>query len=383
MNSVKTITHSKEDSDYNMPTSSGPNQTGEENLVFAYDVGDVKNSYRGEPTVNFISNPTEVMPRGEFGQYRDLAPVFDSNGLTPYSLSMDIKVNKPGAVLVYMQNGSSTKYGFVSTWVNATTEYQRFYFENITPGLSDTNAGAATLATYTGYGSGVNPTVKNIQLEAKSHATPFANGTRSATQGLLPLVGSSTIDLANVSFDSNAQIIFDGTNDNITAGASSNYLPLSAHSLEAWVKSPGLGSGMNTSGIFGITYGLIVQIGSNGSLTYYAYNTDSGSAVTLFALDSTGVNLFDNNWHHIVCTRDSSNVTIYIDGVLNVTAGNGGIWSGTNIWDSMNMLIGTNPNNVYYYFNGYIDIARIYNRALTASEIRQNYQQHKTRFNLS
>ena len=100
MNSVKTITHSKEDSDYNMPTSSGPNQTGEENLVFAYDTGDLNNSYIGEPTVNFISNPTEVMPRGEFGQYRDLAPVFDSNGLTPYSLSMDIKVNKPGAVLV-------------------------------------------------------------------------------------------------------------------------------------------------------------------------------------------------------------------------------------------------------------------------------------------
>ena len=224
--------------------------------------------------------------------------------------------------------------------------------------------------------------VSNIQIEAKSSATPFINGTRSATQGLLPLVGNSTIDLSNVSFDANGKMVFDGTNDNIAIGASTNYLPLPTHSLEAWIKSPGLGSGMNTSGIFGITYGLIVQIGSNGSLNYYAYNTDSGSSVLLFTLESTGVNLFDNTWHHIVCTRDSSNVTIYIDGVLNVTTGNGGIWTGTNVWASMNMLIGTNPNNVYYYFNGYIDNAKIYNKALTASEIRQNFQGIRKRYGL-
>ena len=38
-----------------MPTSVGPNTFGEENLVFGYDLADVSNSYRGEPTVNLIS----------------------------------------------------------------------------------------------------------------------------------------------------------------------------------------------------------------------------------------------------------------------------------------------------------------------------------------
>jgi hypothetical protein len=221
-----------------------------------------------------------------------------------------------------------------------------------------------------------------VQLEVKTHPTQFVNGTRSVTQGLLDMSGTKTINLTDVSFSPTAQITFDGTNDRITGGASTNYLPLPTHSLEAWIKSPGLGAGMSTSAIFGITYGLIVQILSDGTLHYYAYTTDNGPQVILFDLYSTGVNLFDNNWHHAVCTRDSSNVNIYIDGTLNSTTSNGGAWTGTNVWASMDMLIGNNPNNVYYYFNGSIDIAKIYSRGLTASEVLTNYNAFKTRFGI-
>jgi hypothetical protein len=150
-----------------MPTKVGPRAVSQ-GLTFSFNTKDVKNSYLGKPIVNYIStigDPTEVMPRGEFGQYRDLAPIFNTNGLVPYSLSMDIKVNKPGSVFVYMQNGSYTKYSFVNNSVNAKTEYQRFYFNNLTPAISTPSETAAILATYTGYGSGVTPTVKNIQVD--------------------------------------------------------------------------------------------------------------------------------------------------------------------------------------------------------------------------
>ena len=39
-----------------MPTHVGPNTFGEDNLVFGYDLGDVSNSYKGEPTVNLVTN---------------------------------------------------------------------------------------------------------------------------------------------------------------------------------------------------------------------------------------------------------------------------------------------------------------------------------------
>ena len=198
-----------------MAVFSGP-EIPNNGLVFYYDMNNTQKSWIGKPTTNFISNPTEEMTRGEFGQYRDLAPIFDTNGLVPYSLSMDIKVNKPGSVYVYMQNGSSTKYGFVATSVSATTEYQRFYFNNITPVISTPSDTAAMLATYTTYGSGVNPTVKNIQLELGSFSTPFVNGTRSNTQALLDLTGQKTITAANLAYASNNTFSFDGTNNYMT-----------------------------------------------------------------------------------------------------------------------------------------------------------------------
>jgi len=58
--------------------------------------------------------------------------------------------------------------------------------------------------------------IRNLQVEQKPHATPFVNGTRSATQGLLDRTGDRAIDLSNVSFDSNAEMIFDGTDDYIS-----------------------------------------------------------------------------------------------------------------------------------------------------------------------
>ena len=54
--------------------------------------------------------------------------------------------------------------------------------------------------------AGMDVDIANIQIEQKDHATQFVAGTRSVTQGLLPLTGS-TIDLTNASFNSSAQLV--------------------------------------------------------------------------------------------------------------------------------------------------------------------------------
>jgi len=43
-----------------MPSSAGPNTAGESNLVFAYDLGDAVNSYKGEPTTNTVRYSNNV-----------------------------------------------------------------------------------------------------------------------------------------------------------------------------------------------------------------------------------------------------------------------------------------------------------------------------------
>lgn len=224
--------------------------------------------------------------------------------------------------------------------------------------------------------AGINTSYYVADLAIKSNV-------RETDKALLDLSGTKKIYLTNASFDSNSEIVLDGTDDYISGGPSTEYLPIPYHSLEACIKSPGLGPGMNTCAIFGITYGLIVQIYASGEVGYYAYTTDGGSQVLLFSLDSSGINLLDNNWHHVVCTRDNTNVNIYVDGVLNRTTGNGGNWSGTNVWSSMTMLVGNNPNNIYYYFNGSIGVAKIYNRALTTGEVLQNFKTYRTKYSIS
>lgn len=388
-----------------MPTSAGPNTYGEESLVFSYDLGDLKNSYKGQPTVNFISelgNPAQEITGGEFSQYYNLVPVFETHGLVPYTLSMEIKGNKPGDCLVYMQNGSYTKYGFVGTWVTLTTEWQRFVFANLTPAGPDAtwqantpNDHRAMLATYTGYGSNRVPTVRNVQLEHGAHVTPFTTGTRSNTQGLLDLKGNSTIDLTNISFNSNAQIVFDGTNDYINLGSYLTGIDTSVLSIEIVFKSntntggftPLLGWMENEYPHGYICTGDFTGAWGNESISFY--NEGPGTTGLSFAYTNGHAFLNDTNYHHVVFILQTGGYKIYVDGSevpVNASFRNGSMTTTmpSNLFgygSTPSVVVGAGSNSVYYS-NVTVPVVKIYNRALTTSEVASNYKVVKSRFNI-
>jgi hypothetical protein len=190
------------------------------------------------------------------------------------------------------------------------------------------------------------------------------SSTRSNTQGLLPLVGNSTLDLSNVSFDSNAQIIFDGTNDCIDLNTNSlitgtdpftieSVTNLTAGSYGAILGNYGPGYG---TGLWWATAGLYIQ----GSVYYDNYSS---------------INL---GWHHLVATRDASgNVKLYRDGILSKT---GTLTS--SIPTNINWRIGADVVNAGEPLTGNIPVIKIYNRVLTTDEVTQNYNKYKLRFNL-
>ena len=113
----------------------------------------------------------------EFLQYVDLAPIFDRYGVDQvYSLSLDMRsadTSQQSSIMVYMQNGSSTKHGFIYRSVNVTTEYQRFKFEGLKPSINSLNEVNSWLSFYGTYNSGNMPHVKNVQLELGSVCTPY------------------------------------------------------------------------------------------------------------------------------------------------------------------------------------------------------------------
>jgi hypothetical protein len=371
----------------------GPN-IERDGLVFGYDTGyplvsgnsDTYKFNKGEPTVNFITelgDPAQEIARGEFGQYFNLVPVFETHGLVPYTLSMEMKGNIPGQCLVYMQNSSYTKYGFVGTWVTLTTEWQRFVFPNLTPTGPNANWQANTpndnramLATYTTYGSGRNPTIKNIQLEHGPHSTPFINGTRSATQGLLPLIGNSTIDLSNVSFDSNAQMTFDGTDDRVT------------------YTTP------HDDSVTELTYELVFKGSRGAEYTYILHNngqdTTTGNSFCTFgwysstnyiygsfngyydSMYDTTTTVDSNKYYHLALVWNGATQKFYINGVEKKSMNLGSIVKTLSTTTS----VGGEKNAAHRMMNGVVPLVKTYTRALSAQEVQQNYRAYKNRFDL-
>jgi concanavalin A-like lectin/glucanase superfamily protein/type IX secretion system substrate protein len=72
-------------------------------------------------------------------------------------------------------------------------------------------------------------------------------------------------------------------------------------------------------------------------------------------------------WYHVMVTYDTTDLKIYVDGVLNNTSTNslGAISLNSNDWG-----IGASPTSSIYSFNGEIDEVTLFNRALDASEIQ-------------
>lgn len=365
-----------------MPTSGGPNTLGESNLVFAYDIGDVKNSYIGEPTVNITSgtitpytpyntlvrngqNFTLTMVPGS-AKYLTLHNGTDYVGQTlsysGYMYKNGVPFNPLSTSTVPTTYQSSS--GMSNQFYNPETGYFKFtlYFNASSVWLFHQPVGAADNDIIQ---------INNLQIEVKNHTTPFTTNTRSSTQGLLPLVGNSTIDLSNISFDSNAQMIFDGTNDYmVTSTAIPCNFGTGDFTVEVLIYPQSFASYTHMVALPNqSTFALKADI-NNGTIYYYdpsftTYGSTSGWTLTL------------NQWNHVVLVRSGNVAYAYLNGVPK------GSKTGFNTNFSSTQIVNVGNGGTSEYTQKKIDVVKIYNRALTAQEVKQNYQQYKTRFNLS
>ncbi|WP_238142837.1 phage tail spike protein, partial [Streptococcus suis] len=102
----------------------------------------------------------------------DLAKVFDRYGLATYTLSFDLKADKAGAVRVYMQNGSGSRYGGLHADIGVTTEWKRYHV-TFTPTEGNMELSESFLAFYGVYGTGVVPYARKFQLEKGTVPTDY------------------------------------------------------------------------------------------------------------------------------------------------------------------------------------------------------------------
>ena len=231
---------------------------------------------------------------------------------------------------------------------------------------------------------------RDYQVEERSHATPFIlGGTRSATGSLIDVTGTTNIDVSNASFDSNAQITFDGTDDYSVIPYSSTDLDGDAiFSVEAVIKRTGT---MSNGGIWGIGDG--TQAGING---YVHPSASNKITIDLWgtATFHTGIDYPLNEYVHVAWVKtttgfSTSTIIIYVNGVA-YTGSNLTVVRGTSHTPNLNTSttgkgivigrIGPSVNN--YYAQGEMPLLKVYNRALTQTEVLQNFNATKSRFGL-
>jgi len=165
--------------------------------------------------------------------------------------------------------------------------------------------------------------------------------------------------------NSGGEVIFDGSND-VVKLSTSLLTGTGDFTFCAWIKRSATGT---VDYIMG-NYGLL----NPGGIEFYIasdklYTFISGSVV------STGT--IDTSWHHVATTRTSGAIQMYID---SATDGNGTLASsitGTNVF-----TVGSGADYSSEAFVGSIAAVQAYNRALSATEILQNFNAGRQRFGI-
>jgi len=397
----------------------GPN-TIKKNLVFGYDSGygaasnhESTRFYAGEPTSNVIPNTSNpnLSVYGWYGYGWSGGMIVNTeenafeltatngwhnrrynHGITSggtVTVSFDYKLKSLGTdpvatshqTYMFILNGthlgSYTNYissishpDFISgEWKTFIGSYTANSDSNLAIGVRGKDSAGLSDTVY----------IKNLQVEAKGHRTPFVEGSRSSTKSLIDLKRTTDIDLSNMSFDSTGQPTFNGVDDYMSMSSIPN-IPTTQITCEAVInpsRTPSTGTVRGT--VIGdqssLYLGIINSIdGGTGHALHWALPLSNGSRVA-----SWHGSIPKDKFTHIVGTYDGSTSRAYINGVQVWYASTSGNVGGT----TYNIGIYNNrTNDGLHNFEGSIPTAKIYNLALSAQEVQQNFNAYKNRFNI-
>jgi hypothetical protein len=378
-----------------MPTSAGPNISGEENLVFGYDLSDQKNSYLGEPTTNLASldlsnakwyseGGTKVLQSETLDGY----PVyrFRSSGsliyVSPVAFNQLTATSNDVTLSAYFRNvGTSAQTVNVFLANDFGTDSNgdpnnrsipadgKWYRQSWTRYAAANTYNQVEFRTFSD-----TLLISKPQVEYKKHATPPVEGTRSATQGLIDLKGTSTIDLTNVSFNNDAQMVFDGTDDYMNVNLSLNSgnftyeTVMSANDTTYPIFGAGYGTAGTTIQSFITSSGALINlygpIGASGQWVYGSYSNLNGYVSVT------------NQLRHIIVTNNGTTWQTYVDGQL---VGNVTFYQPTTGTDvGIGRVAMQSPSNI----STVVKMVKLYNRVLTSTEVLNNYNNIKRKYGI-
>lgn len=152
--------------------------------------------------------------------------------------------------------------------------------------------------------------------------------------------------------------------DNVNCGTNSSLDITDAITIEAWVKA---------DSFLPTRQAIVSKAAGAGGEAFILEIYGSGPRCYIGAERAIGSNIATGQWYHLLATFDkdlpSNNIKLYIDGDFNAQA---------TRTTAMSIVeyparIGAVGPTATSFFHGIVDEVRIYDRALTVDEIKQNY----------
>jgi hypothetical protein len=246
--------------------------------------------------------------------------------------------------------------------------------------------GGANMNTFSNGTSGYTGAVRIMWGPGRSYpSTGVAD--QSSSTAFNDVSGKGNIGTLNGPTYSSANsgvFVFDGSGDYISFASASElqFLNRLPYTLEVWMYPTSNPGASTWTGIFnredtsvGSRDGYNIYLNGGSGTLYLAterFTTGTQNAIGTTYNDSDLLNI----WSHIVATYDGTTLRLYRNGVqLNSTTSTGNITNATKALE-----IGRRGTGAY--FIGRLNGQKIYNKALSASEIQQNFNAIRGRYGI-
>jgi hypothetical protein len=292
---------------------------------------------------------------------------------------------------VYDSSGASTSFQiYMGDWSGSSTDLANFYINGTAYATNNTAASAGPNKLGINYYSIQTSTCEAAEIIVFNRVLSTAErrlvDTYLGQKWGISNTDRSVFDLSNNNYNglfgngtvanmplydyyNNGTVKFDGSNDYITTGVS-GIVPTSttAYTVSVWCYRNTNNSSYKE---------LLAQwtTANSGNSFYFGFQnsdvrfTDNWNPITVAGAGNTNV------WMNLVGVYTVSNAYIYLNGSLAATKGSGFTYTGTGP-----LIIGRQGELDAEYFDGNISNVLIYNRALSATEVSQNYEAQKSRF---
>lgn len=390
-------------------------------LVFAYDMANTQKSWKGAPTTNLY---------GDFGTSASMRPntVCFTNGygwvtngyVDPGAPSPGLYLGKVykfvSGALSSTWSGNSYGYMFKDIASASGQAYTMSYWAYVSPdcnidalpasveitggyaavnlpgaynmskkgawqriGMSSTGTGGNTRwlaypqrygvtdGSFTGYFL-----IGGVAVETGTFATPYAETTRPNTQAIVDLTGNNTITANSLTYNSDGTFGFNGTSNYIDTGIN---IPNTTNFTLSFFVRPS-DTQVQYAGIVGNHSdnftGIYCQQ-NNTTLNNYQWGFGNGTVWT----PECRFNLVSNTWHHVALVKETSRTVAYVNSA-EIAASNS-----TNVASlgAYNISFGRDYTSGRF-FNGSVSTGQIYNRALSAAEVKQNFNALRGRYGI-